>query len=190
MFGMDFNVIIGNICSLVAMGTDTLGSSRKTARGMLLMQSISQVVLATGAIFLGANSAAVQNGVSLLRNLRAATKKGGKWLEWVFLAIGVVLGVYCNFFLPNDIGIWLGLIPILANVGCSLAVYFFGNDEIKLKIAFLITNVEFIFFNFMVKNYVGFCTCVFVATATGIFVVKSRRQATLTESSDRKDSHI
>ena len=71
-----------------------------------------------------------------------------------------------------------------------MAVYFFGNDEIKLKLAFLVTNVEFIFFNFMIKNYVGFCTCVFVATATGIFVVKSRRQATLTESSDRKDSHI
>ena len=189
MFGMDFNVIIGNICSLVAMGTDTLGSSRKTARGMLLMQSISQVVLATGAIFLGANSAAVQNGVSLLRNLRAATNKGGKWLEWVFLAIGVVLGVYCNFFLPNDIGIWLGLIPIIANVGYSLAVYFFGNDEIKLKIAFLITNVEFLFFNFMIKNYVGFCTCVFVATATGIFIAKSRQQTTATEKSDRKDSH-
>lgn len=187
MFGMDFNVIIGNICSLVAMGTDTLGSSRKTARGMLLMQSISQVVLATGAIFLGANSAAVQNGVSLLRNLRAATNKGGKWLEWVFLAIGVVLGLYFNFFLPNDIGIWLGLIPILSNVGYSLAVYFFTDDEIKLKLAFLLTNVAFVFFNFMIKNYVGFCTCVFVATATGIFVVKSRRQAALTESSDGKD---
>ena len=163
------------------MGTDTLSASRKTAKGVLLMQSISQVVLATGAIFLGANSAAVQNGVSLLRNLRAATNKGGKWLEWVFLTVGVVLGVYCNFFLPNDIGIWLGMIPILANVGYSLAVYFFSNDEIKLKLAFLLTNVAFVFFNFMIKNYVGFCTCVFVAAATGIFVVKSWKRSTATE---------
>ncbi|MBR4309011.1 MAG: YgjV family protein [Oscillospiraceae bacterium] len=177
MFGIDLNVILGNFCSLVAMGTDTVGSSRKSAGAMLFWQCLSQIAMATGAILLGAYSAAVQNGVSFFRNLRASVNKGGKWLEWVFLAIAVVVGVYCNFWLPNTIGIWIGLIPIIANVWYSLAVYFWGENEKKLKFAFLITNVVFGFFNFMIKNYVGFGTCVFVATATTIFLTKSRNPA-------------
>ena len=174
MFGIELNVLIGNFCSFVAMCMDSIGSSRKTARLMLFFQSLSQIAMATGAVFLGAYSAAVQNVVSFFRNMRAATNKGGKWLEWVFLAIAVVVGVYCNFWLTNTIGVWIGMIPIVANVGYSLAVYFFGDDEFKLKIAFLLTNVVFGFFNLMIKNYVGFCTCVVVATTTAIFLGKSR----------------
>ena len=187
MFGMNLNIVLGNVCSLVAMGTDTLGSSRKTASGMLFMQCLSQIAMATGAILLGAYSAAVQNGVSFFRNLRAATNKGGKWLEWVFLAVAVVVGAYCNFCLPNTIGIWLGTIPIIANVWYSLAVYFWGEDERKLKFAFLITNVVFGFFNFMIQNYVGFGTCAFVATATTIFLIKGKKQA-VTAGAEGKDT--
>ena len=178
------NIIIGNVCSFLAMCMDSIGSSRKTARAMLFFQSMSQVFMATGAIFLGAYSAAVQNVVSFFRNMRAATDKGGKWLEWLFLAIAVVVGVYCNFWLPNTIGIWIGMIPILANVGYSLAVYFFGTDEFKLKFAFLLTNVVFGFFNLMIQNYVGFCTCVVVATTTAVFLIKSHKDSVATNGKD------
>lgn len=160
------DVIIGNIFSLIAMGTDTVASSRKTPKGVLLVQCVSQLALGLGALVLKGYSAVVQNAVSILRNLRAATNKGGKWLEWVFLALAVSLGVYFN-----NRGL-VGLLPVIANVGYSLAIYFFGDDEIKLKFAYLITNVLFATFNAVILNFIGTGSNIFVAVATAIFLIK------------------
>ncbi|MBR4309191.1 MAG: YgjV family protein [Oscillospiraceae bacterium] len=164
------DVIIGNVFSLVAMGTDTIASSRKTSKGVLLMQCVSQLALGLGSLVLKGYSAVVQNGVSILRNLRAATNKGGKWLEWVFLALAVSLGLYFN-----NLG-WIGLLPVVANVGYSLTIYFFADDEFKLKFAYLITNVLFATFNAVILNFIGTGSNIFVAVATAIFLIKDRKR--------------
>ena len=44
------DIIIGNICSLLAMATDSISSTRKTARGVLLVQCLSQIIYCAGAI--------------------------------------------------------------------------------------------------------------------------------------------
>lgn len=164
------DIIIGNIFSLVAMGTDTIASSRKTSKGVLLVQCVSQLAMGLGALILKGYSAVVQNAVSILRNLRAATNKGGKWLEWVFLALAVSLGLYFN-----NRGL-VGLLPVVANVGYSLTVYFFGDDEIKLKFAYLITNILFATFNAVILSFVGTGCNIFVAIATAIFLVKDHKR--------------
>ena len=164
------DVIIGNVFSLIAMGTDTVASSRKTPKGVLLMQCVSQLALGLGALILGGYSAVVQNAVSILRNLRAATNIGGKWLEWVFLALAVSFGLYFN-----NLGI-IGLLPVVANVGYSLMIYFFRDDEIKLKFAYLITNLLFATFNAVILNFIGTGSNIFVAIATAIFLLKDRKR--------------
>ena len=171
MFGIDFSVILGNFCSLVAMGTDTLASSRKSGKAMLLMQCLSQLALGIGAVILKGYSAAVQNAVSMLRNLRAASNKGGKWLEWVFLALAIGLGIYFN-----NLG-FIGLLPVIANVGYSLTIYFFPDDEKKLKLAYLVTNLLFATFNGVILNFIGTGSNIFVAVATGIFLIQDRKKA-------------
>ena len=65
------DIIIGNICSLLAMVTDSVSSTRKTAKGVLLVQSLSQIIYCAGAVILRGYSAAVQNAVSVGRNLIA-----------------------------------------------------------------------------------------------------------------------
>lgn len=170
MFGIDLNVILGNFFSLAAMGADTFASSRKTPKGVLLVQCLSQLAMGLSVLVLKGYSAVVQNGISILRNLRAATNKGGKWLEWVFLALAVTLGLYFN-----NLGV-IGLLPVVANVGYSLTIYFFSHDKIKLKIAYLITNVLFAVFNGVILNFVGTASNIFVAVATGIFIFKDWKQ--------------
>ena len=51
-------LIIGNLCSLLAMVTDSVSSSRKTAKGVLFVQCISQAIYGAGAITLKGYSVA------------------------------------------------------------------------------------------------------------------------------------
>jgi len=46
------DIIIGNICSLLAMGTDSLSSTRKNARDVLLVQCLSQLIYGIGSVIL------------------------------------------------------------------------------------------------------------------------------------------
>ena len=49
---MNIGTIIGNLCALLAMGTDAISATRKTAKGMLWMQTLSQVIYCVGTIAL------------------------------------------------------------------------------------------------------------------------------------------
>ena len=55
------SLITGNVCSLLAMITDSISSTRKTAKGVLWMQSISQMIYFVGTVILKGYSGAVQN---------------------------------------------------------------------------------------------------------------------------------
>lgn len=104
-------IAIGNLCSLLAMITDSISSTRKTTREVLVVQSFSQVIYAIGTVVLGGYSGAVQNGMSILRNVATLKKLDSKLLRWVLVILGVVLGV-----LFNNMGI-MGWLPIIANFG-------------------------------------------------------------------------
>ena len=77
------SVILGNACSLLAMITDSISSTRKTAKGVLMVQNLSQLVYGIGAVLLKGYSGAVQNAVSILRNFAAIRKIESKVLEWI-----------------------------------------------------------------------------------------------------------
>ena len=64
-----FEVIIGNVCSLLAMLADSFGSSRKKANEVLLMQAVSQSIYCIGSIILKGYSAAVQNIIGVIRKI-------------------------------------------------------------------------------------------------------------------------
>ena len=101
------DLIVGNLCSLLAMGSNAISSTRKTVKGVLAMQNVSQVIYCFSAIVLKGYSAAVQNAVSFFRNLAAIWNLRSKALEWALVIAGVVLGVVCN-----NRGL-MGLLPVL-----------------------------------------------------------------------------
>ena len=90
----NISLLLGNGCSLLATLSNVFASTRKTARGVLLVQSVGQAFYFACALFLKAPSGAVQNAVSIVRNFVAmGKKKSSKWVEWALIAAAVVLGV-------------------------------------------------------------------------------------------------
>ena len=65
------DIIIGNLCSLCAMITDSISGTRKTRSQILGIQIISRLFYVVGTIVLKGYSATVQNSVAILRNIAA-----------------------------------------------------------------------------------------------------------------------
>ena len=142
-------LLLGNGCSLLATLSNIFASTRPTARGVLLVQSLGQVFYFLCGILLKAYSGAVQNALSIVRNFAAMGKKKSKWVEWALIAAGVVLGVVFN---NRGLAGWL---PIVGNLEYSLAVFRFRDDQRKLKMALVVSLLIFIVFNVIIGNVVG-----------------------------------
>ena len=161
-------LIAGNFCSLLAMLADSYSASRKTAKGVLWAQNVSQFFYGMATLILGGYSACVQNVVSIIRNLVAIRGISKKWIEWTLLILGVVFGIYFN-----TIG-FIGWLPILANLEYTWAIFRFKDDERALKKAFLINVILFGIFNFVIWNFVGLLSNIVVLIMLVSFLIKSR----------------
>ena len=162
------SVILGNDCSLLAMVTDSISSTRKTAKGVLLMQSLSQLIYCIGTILLKGYSGAVQNLVSILRNFVAIRKISSPLIEWTLVALGVALGL-----LFNNLGL-IGYLPVVANLQYTLAVFKFKDNERALKISFALCISLFAIFNCAIFNFVGAASNLVVLGTTLVMLFKQR----------------
>ena len=167
---MDINIIIGNLCPLLAMGTNAISSTRKTAKGMLLFQSLSQVIYFGCALILRGYSAAVQNVVSIIRNMVAIKNIKSKVIEWVLIVLGVILGIVFN-----NRGI-IGLIPVLGNLQYTLAIFYLKDNEKLFKLSFLLSLIGFIIFNLAIFNFVGAIADAVVSVTTIIALIKENKK--------------
>lgn len=165
------DIIAGNFCSLLAMLTDSISSSRKTTRGVLLVQILSQLFYGSSAIILKGYSAVVQNVISIARNIAAIRQISSKLLEWSLAVLGVALGL-----IFNNLG-FVGLLPVLANLEYTIAVFRFKNNERALKAAFLINAVLFTAFNAVILNVVGVISNIVVIITTTLFLVKDSKRS-------------
>ena len=156
----EINLIIGNVCSILAMATDSISSTRKTTKGVLLVQSLSQLIYFIGTVVLKGYSGAVQNAVSILRNFVAILEIQNKYVEWILAGLGVVLGLAFN-----NLGL-MGLLPVIANFQYTIAIFRFQDNERALKISFAIAIGLFAIFNIAIYNVVGMLSnsVVFVTT--------------------------
>ena len=146
----NISLLLGNGCSLLATLSNMFASTRKTGRGVLMVQSVGQAFYFACALFLKAPSGAVQNAVSIVRNFVAMGKKqSSKWVEWSLIAAAVVLGVVFN---NRGLAGWL---PIVGNLEYSLAVFRFRDNQRMLKVALIVSLLIFIAFNLVIGNIVG-----------------------------------
>lgn len=162
-------IFLGNILFLLTVIPDTVSASRKDPKAILLWQTLSQVFYGSGAMFLNAPSAAVQNLVNIFRNLFAISGRQTRAIQWVLTVLGVTLGA-----LFNNRGLW-GWLPILASLLYSLTVIFFSHDRQKLKIAFAITLLVYAIFNIPLLNVVGVISNSVVFVSTVLFLIRDRR---------------
>ena len=165
------SVILGNACSLLAMVTDSISSTRKTAKGVLLVQSLSQLIYCVGAVLLKGYSGAVQNVVSILRNFVAIRKINSAFVEWSLVILGVGLGI--GF---NNLGL-IGFLPVVANLQYTLAVFKFKDNERALKISFAVCIGMFAAFNLAIYNFVGVASNLVVLGTTLVILFKKRTEA-------------
>ncbi|MBR4081193.1 MAG: YgjV family protein [Clostridia bacterium] len=164
-----FELISGNLMSLCAMITDSVSATRKTTRGVLLMQTLSQLFYFTSSIFLKGYSAAVQNAMSVIRNLNAISKHRRPWVEWLLIVAGVTLGLVFN-----NRGV-MGLLPVVSNLEYALAVRLFSDNQKILKTAFLINSLLYCVFNAYVMNFVGVFATLTVAVTTTIAIIRMHK---------------
>ena len=170
------NYFLGNLFSIFAMASDGLSSSRKTARGVLLVQCMSQVFYGVGTLILGGYSGAVQNVISLIRNFAAMKKLNTRWVEWSLVIAGVAVGLWVN-----NLGI-IGLLPVVANLEYSLVVFRFKDNERALKWAFLVNLALFGVFNTALCNYVGALGNVVVFIMTALYLYNTGKHAEAEET--------
>ena len=172
-------ILIGNLCSLLGMGSDCLSSSRKNPKEVLWLQALSQFIYCIGSIVLKGYSAAVQSLVSIIRNIAATRENNPKYLEWLLVVLAVVFGI-----IFNNRGIY-GWLPIIANFEYSIAVFAFKDNERALKIAFSFCVTLFAAFNAVLLNFVGVVTNIIVLITTISFIVKSGKKGKVKEAEKR-----
>lgn len=181
---MDNNLIIGNVCTLLAMGANAASSTRKSVKGVLRVQNLSQVIYFLSAVVLGGYSAAVQNVVSILRNITAIRNIKSRTLEWILTGAGVVLGIAFN-----NRGL-MGWLPVLANLQYTLVIFCLKDNERALKLSFLLSSISFAVFNIVLRNYVGVVSDFTVAVITAVVLVKGmiRKPEQSPDENDQRDS--
>ena len=175
------DIIIGNICSLCAMVTDSVSGTREKRGQILGIQIISQLFYGAGSLILKGYSGTVQNAVAIFRNLAAIREIKSKVLEWGLVAAGVVLGIVFN-----NRGL-IGWLPILANLEYSVAVFRFSDNEKWLKLSFIINMLMFVVFSFAINNYVGIISNLVVAVTTAVSMVKDARKKDISEETDEAE---
>lgn len=167
------NIIVGNICSLFACICDSISGTRKTKKSILVVQIISQFFYIVSSLTLKAYSSVVQNVVTVFRNLYSIGNKQSQIMDWVFIICQVGFGLYFN-----NQGL-LGLVPVIANLEYSLALFIFKDNIKVIKIAFIISVLLFAIFNFMIMNYVGGVSCSVIVITTFTSMYKHKQNTSI-----------
>ena len=162
-------IVVGNLCSLLAMVTDSISSAQKTAKRVLWVQTLSQLIYFIGTVILKGYSGAAQNAVSIVRNLVASKGIGNKVTEWILVLMGVGLGL--GF---NNLGL-VGLLPVVANFQYTLCIFRFQDNERALKTSFMISVGLFAAFNVAIYNWVGATSNAAVCITTAIALLRSKK---------------
>ena len=163
-------IIIGNVCSIFAMISDSISGTRKKRSQMLGVQIISQFFYGAGSFILKGYSSVAQNVVAVLRNLAGIKEVRNRAVEWSLVLLGVILGAVFN-----NRGIF-GWLPIIANFEYSVSIFRFKDNDTALKISFIINMVMYSVFSFIISNYVSGIANFIVAITTAVALVKNNQK--------------
>ena len=142
---------------------------------MLKVQNFSQLFYGISSVILKGYSGAVQNLISLIRNILKIKENKKEYIQWILLGIAIVLGVAVN-----KLGI-IGYFPIIANVQYTIVVLKVKNNEKALKISFLISCILFTIFNVVILNIIGIIANLIIIISILIFLFNKNKRTEYTK---------
>ena len=163
-------VLIANIISFIGCVLLVLIGFIKSKRNILLAQNGMFVILGIAYLLLGGIGAVISNIISFVRNTICL-----KWdLNWplkiIFVVIQGALTVY-----TNDAGL-IGYLPFISAGIYTLTIDI--KDEVKLKSILILTQLCWVIYDFIFKNYSAFTfdilTC--ISTFIGIIMILRDRK--------------
>ncbi len=80
--------------------------------------------------------------------------------------------------LLNNRGL-LGWLPIAANLEYSVAMFRFKDNEMELKLAFIVNMVMYCVFSVIILNYIGAVANLAVAATTAYSLIKKEKKVRL-----------
>lgn len=156
---IDFNMsplqIAGNILTLIGMCMFFLSSLCKKKKHILLLQSGNHSLGSIAQIFTAQYSGAVQDIISLIRNVFILLNKNNKILNYIFIAAGLIIGVVVNVVFKW--GDWFllgfGFLPVLGSFQYSIIILIPNVSVPMIKMSLCCSAVCWAIYGLVSQNY-------------------------------------
>lgn len=156
---IDFNLtplqIAGNILTLIGMILFVISSFCTRKKDILLFQTGNHSLSVIGEAFLGQISGAIQDGVSILRNIFILLNKNNKVWNIIFIATGAILGTLFNviFQLDEPVLMAVGFLPVIASLQYSIVVLLPKVKVPQIKASMAFSSICWLIYGLFLKNY-------------------------------------
>lgn len=147
--------IAGNILTLLGMILFVISSICSKKRDILLFQTGNHSLSVIGESFLGQTSGAIQDGVSIIRNIFILCHKNNKVWNIIFIVLGLVLGTVFNvvFQLDNPFMMGIGFLPVFASFQYSIVVLLPNMKVPHIKSSMVVSSACWCLYGLFSKNY-------------------------------------
>lgn len=156
---IDFNLtpieIAGNVLTFIGMILFLTSSFCRKKKNILLFQTGNHCISSIGEIFLGQISGAIQDGISIIRNIFILLNKNNKVWNIVFIVSAAVLGTIFNivFQLDKPILIAIGFLPVVASLQYSIVVLLPNVKVCYIKASMAFSAICWLIYGLFLKNY-------------------------------------
>ncbi len=173
--------IIGNVLSGIGLLLFFISSIVRYKKNILLLQTGNHIFGFVAEVCIAQYSGAVQEVVSICRNILILFHKNNKITSIFFIVLGVALGVTFNIFF-NGNNPW-GYLPVFAAFEFSVIILIPNIKEYWIKIAMCVSTVCWGIYGFKFKNYVmlGANVITFISSFISIFLYFHKQKKILIE---------
>ena len=140
--------IIAYILSIIGYLFFVLSCALKKKNQMLITQNGNHLLNGIAQAIMQGYSGMIQDIISFSRNIFILFNKNNKILSFIFIALGLSLGIIFN---NNG---WLGLLPVISSLIYSIIVLF-SNNVIIIKTAICFSNVCWAIYCYAIVLYTG-----------------------------------
>lgn len=143
--------IVGNVLSGIGLFLFFISSLLKHKKKILWLQTGNHTFGLAAELCTAQYSGAVQDVVSIIRNLCIIYHKNNKILSVLFIVVGLTLGIVSNI-LWNGNNPW-GYLPVFAAFEFSVVILIPNIKTPWIKLAMCVSTVCWAIYGFVFKNY-------------------------------------